>query len=87
MTNNYHTVLYTGVTNNFARRIYEHKESLLEGFTKRYNLNKLVYYEAGGSAIGAIDWEKQIKKMSRERKKKLISEMNPHWNDLYDQLV
>ncbi|MFI5251045.1 MAG: GIY-YIG nuclease family protein [Bacteroidota bacterium] len=72
---------------NLARRIYEHREKLFAGFSKRYNLSKLVYYEPGGSAIGAIEREKQIKKMSRERKKKFISEMNPYWNDLYDQLV
>jgi putative endonuclease len=87
ITNKYHTVLYTGVTNNLARRIYEHREKLIDGFTKRYNINKLVYYEVGGSAIGAIEREKQIKKMSRERKKKLVSDMNPHWHDLYDQLI
>ena len=87
MTNSYHTVLYTGVTNNLARRIYEHKEKLIEGFTKKYNINKLVYYELCGSPIGAIEREKQIKKMSRERKKRLITEKNPYWNDLFDQLI
>ena len=71
ITNKFHTVLYTGVTSNLARRIYEHREKLLKGFSKRYNINKLVYYETGGSAIGAIEREKQIKKMSRERKRNL----------------
>jgi putative endonuclease len=87
LTNKYHTVLYTGVTNNLARRIYEHREKLIDGFTNMFNINKLVYYETGGSAIGGIEREKQIKKMSRERKKKLISDMNPHWKDLYDRLI
>jgi putative endonuclease len=87
ITNRYDTVLYTGVTSNLSRRIYEHREKRVEGFTKKYNVYKLVYYEACGSAIGAIEREKQIKKMSRARKKKLVSDMNPEWKDLYEELI
>ena len=86
MTNKRNTVLYTGVTNDLKRRVYEHKAKLVEGFTKKYNVDKLIYYEACSDAEGAILREKQIKGGSRARKINLVNSMNPEWNDLYDDL-
>lgn len=86
LTNKGNTVLYTGVTNNLIRRVYEHKEKLVEGFTKKYNVSKLVYYEVFGSVEYAILREKQIKAGSRAKKLALINGMNPKWEDLYDSL-
>ena len=86
MTNKHHTVLYTGVTSDLAKRVWEHKEKLVEGFTKRYNITKLVYYEAGSDALGAIAREKQIKAGSRKKKVDLISNLNSQWRDLSDEL-
>ncbi|HEX3954398.1 MAG TPA: GIY-YIG nuclease family protein [Stellaceae bacterium] len=86
MTNERHTVLYTGVTSDLKSRVYQHREKLLPGFTKRYNVCKLVYYEAGGDVSGAIEREKQIKAGSRQKKIELINKMNPEWRDLYDGL-
>jgi putative endonuclease len=80
------TVLYTGVTNNLKRRIWEHKEKLIEGFTQKYRVNKLVYYEVADDILGAIAREKQIKGGSRQKKIDLIDQMNPEWRDLYDEL-
>jgi putative endonuclease len=85
MTNKNHSVLYTGVTNDLKRRVYEHKNKLTEGFTKKYNTNKLVFYEIYNDVNEAIAREKQIKDGSRVKKIKLIEEMNNQWNDLYDQ--
>ncbi len=86
MTNKNHTVLYTGITNDIKRRVYEHKQKLVEGFTKRYNVTKLVYFEVFSDAYNAIAREKQIKGGSRQKKIDLINRMNPSWNDLYDEL-
>ncbi len=86
MTNSHNTVLYTGVTNDLVRRVYEHKEKLAQGFTSRYNINKLVYYEIFAEAIEAITREKQIKAGPRKKKALLIEGFNPSWSDLYDQL-
>jgi putative endonuclease len=86
MTNKYNTVLYTGVTNNLKRRVYEHKEKLGGGFTSKYNVNKLVYYEVTEDMNTAIAREKQIKGGSRKKKIDLINSMNPEWKDLYDEL-
>lgn len=82
LTNQNNTVLYAGVTNNLPRRIYEHKTKLVEGFTKRYNLEKLVYYEVFDQIENAILREKQIKGGSRAKKVALINSMNPKWSDL-----
>jgi putative endonuclease len=79
-------VLYTGVTNDLKRRIYEHKSKLVEGFTKRYNVDKLVFYEISMDIEGAILREKQIKGGSRSKKIALVNGMNPEWKDLYDDL-
>ena len=86
ITNKSRSVLYTGYTNNLVRRIYEHKNKLLEGFSSRYNLGQLVYYEIHKVKIEAIEREKQIKKYSRKRKEKLIESMNINWNDLSSNL-
>ncbi len=87
MTNKHNTVLYTGVTNNLIRRIYEHKEKLASGFTKRYNINKLVYYEVFQDVYNAISREKQIKSGSRQKKIDLINRLNPDWKDLYKEII
>jgi putative endonuclease len=81
MTNNYAT-LYTGVTNDLERRVYEHKQKLIPGFTKKYNLTRLVWYKAGNGISVAIAREKQIKGWLRSKKVALIETMNPNWEDL-----
>lgn len=86
MTNKHNTVLYTGVTNDLKRRSYEHREKLVEGFTTKYNLTKLVYYEIFRDANNAIMREKQIKGGSRSKKVALIAGMNSQWRDLHDEL-
>ncbi|MDP2037404.1 MAG: GIY-YIG nuclease family protein [Ignavibacteria bacterium] len=87
MTNKNNTVLYTGVTNNLVKRVYEHKEKMAEGFTKRYNINKLVYFEEFAEILSAIEREKQIKAGSRQKKLELIKKMNLEWKDLYQELL
>jgi putative endonuclease len=86
MTNMRNTVLYTGVTRDLTKRVYEHKEKLAEGFTKKYNIVKLVYYEIFNDPESAIFREKQIKGGSRAKKIDLVNSMNPKWKDLYDDL-
>ena len=86
MTNKTEGVLYTGVTNDLKRRVYEHKEKLVEGFTKKYNIGKLVYYELCEDIESAILREKQIKGGSRQRKIQLVNSMNKEWCDLYEKL-
>ena len=86
LTNQRHTVLYTGVTSDLKARVYQHREKLLPGFSSRYNVFKLVYYEAFQDVTAAVTREKQIKAGSRQRKMDLINSQNPEWRDLYDQL-
>ena len=86
LANDTNTVTYTGVTGDIKRRVYEHKGEFVEGFTKKYNINKLVYYEIFGDVINAITREKQIKGGSRNSKTKLIESMNKDWQDLYYEL-
>jgi len=86
MANKNNTTLYTGVTNDLKRRVYEHKEKIVGGFTKKYNLNKLVYYEIFEDPENAILREKQIKGGSRQRKIDLINSLNKEWQDLYQQI-
>ncbi len=76
--------LYTGVTSNLIKRIYEHRNNLVEGFTQKYNVHHLVWYEPHESAESAITREKQIKKWKKEWKLELIEKSNPQWNDLYE---
>ena len=86
MTNVGNTTLYTGVTSDLRKRVYEHKEKLVEGFTKRYSITKLVYYEICSDIESAILREKQIKAGSREKKIKLVNSVNSEWRNLYDEL-
>ncbi|MCJ2014246.1 GIY-YIG nuclease family protein [Methylobacterium sp. J-076] len=79
--------LYVGVTSNLARRVYEHREALLPGFTRQYGCKALVWYESHAAMIEAIEREKQIKAGSRKRKLALIEAMNPDWTDLYPGLA
>ncbi|MEA1936683.1 MAG: GIY-YIG nuclease family protein [Patescibacteria group bacterium] len=78
--------IYIGVTNNLPRRIYEHKGGLVDGFTKKYKIKKLVYYEETKDIYSAIEREKQLKKWRREKKIKLIEKDNSHWKDLFNGL-
>ena len=82
MTNEYNNVIYIGVTNDLARRVYEHKSGLIEGFTKQYNVHKLVWFESCHDVKMAIAREKQLKGWIRSKKEELIQKMNPEWKDL-----
>lgn len=86
MTNQRNTVLYTGVTGDLPKRVYQHKQKLVKGFSEKYNIDKLVFYEVTDSAYAAISREKQIKAGSRKKNVKLITTMNPEWKDLYDDI-
>lgn len=86
VTNKPDGTLYTGVTTDLIKRIYEHKHKLAKGFTEKYNLDKLVYYEIFDAVEEAIHREKCIKEWKREWKLKRIVEMNPNWEDLYDSI-
>jgi putative endonuclease len=83
LTNFKNSVLYTGVTSDLQRRVQEHRDKQVPGFTKRYNVWKLVYFEAGDEVLAAIEREKQIKAGSRADKLALIQTMNPKWRDLW----
>jgi len=85
MTYKNNKVLYTGITNDLKRRVYEHKEKLVDGFTKKYNVSKLIYYEIFEDPENAILREKKIKAGSRQKKIDLINGMNKEWNDLYGE--
>lgn len=88
ITNNNHTVLYTGVTSNLSKRIKEHQDKRFQGsFSAKYNANKLVYYEAFQMIGDAISREKQIKAGSRAKKIALINTVNAEWDDLYEEIV
>jgi len=86
VTNWNNRVIYVGVTNDLARRIYEHNNKLIEGFSSKYNLCKLVYFEQTNDVSCAITREKEIKKWRREKKNKLVEKMNPDWSDLSETL-
>jgi len=87
MTNRKNGTLYIGVTSNLPKRVYEHKCNLVKGFTQKYNLHKLVYFEAGSEILGAITREKQLKKWKRQWKIDLIEEENKEWRDLYKEIT
>jgi putative endonuclease len=87
MTNKHDTVIYTGVTSDLVKRVYQRKEGLILGFTKKYNVKKLVYYEIVDDIERAIEREKQIKAGSRKKKIDLIKSMNPTFNDLYPNII
>ena len=82
LTNKNNTTLYVGVTNDLVRRVYEHKNKLVEGFTKRYNLNKLVYFEQTSDVVSALEREKRLKAGSRKKKIELVEKENSEWLDL-----
>ena len=82
LTNWNNKVMYTGVTNNLERRLFEHQNELVEGFTKKYHVHKLVYYESTDDIYSAITREKQIKGWTRAKKNALVDEINPDWRDL-----
>lgn len=79
--------LYIGVTNNLVKRIWQHKNGVVEGFTKKYNVDKLIYFEESSDINSAITREKQLKKWNRAWKIKLIEEFNPAWKDLYNLII
>lgn len=87
LTNQRLNVLYTGITNNLVRRVYEHKNKQVSGFTKKYNVNRLVYYEIYSDVRDAVDKEKEIKGCSRTKKDNLVIQFNPAWNDLYESIL
>lgn len=86
MTNKGNRVLYVGATSNLGKKVFEHQTKVVKGFTQRYNLNKLIYFESGGDAMGAFEREKQIKGWTRKKKFALIKSMNPEWKDLSEGL-
>jgi len=87
ITNKKYGTLYIGVTSNLVKRVYEHKNKLVDGFIKKYNLSKLVYYELFENMKSAIIREKRLKKWNREWKLELINNFNPNWEDLYYKIV
>ena len=88
LTNAHKNLIYTGITNDLVRRVYEHKKHLDKGsFTDRYNIEYLVYYESTSDVTAAIEREKQIKGWNRKRKDKLIASRNPNWDDLYETIL
>ena len=86
LANKTNQVIYIGVTNNLKRRVYEHKNALIDGFTKKYHVDKLVYNECFSNIKDALKREKQLKSWRREKKNILINQMNPYWNDLYEHM-
>ena len=86
LTNKSNKVMYIGVTNNLVRRVYEHKNKLVKGFTEKYNVTKLVYYEAIDNVVTAIEREKELKGWTRDKKIKLIEDENRLWEDLYESI-
>ena len=87
LSNKRNGTLYTGVTSNLLKRVYEHKNDLVDGFSKRYGAHNLVWYEAHATAESAISREKQMKKWNRKWKLELIDNSNPLWEDLYERLI
>jgi len=85
LTNWNNKVMYVGVTNDLQRRLYEHKNKLVKGFTEKYNVDKLVYFEETDDVINALAREKEIKKWRREKKNRLVLSVNPQWNDLSEK--
>ena len=87
MANKRNGTLYVGFTSDLAQRVYAHKHDLVEGFTRRYGVHLLVYYETGGDYEGALQREKQIKEWKRRWKIELIERVNPGWRDLYEDIL
>lgn len=87
LTNKNNAVIYVGITNDLRRRLYEHKTEQIEGFTKKYHLHKLVYFEEYSNVKDAIEREKQLKHWVRDKKNSLIQEQNPNWDDLGEYFI
>ena len=87
LTNNFNTIMYIGVTNDLRRRLYEHKTEQIEGFTKKYHIHKLVYFEEYSNIDDAIEREKQLKRWVRRKKNVLVETQNPNWDDLGEYFV
>ncbi len=87
LTNKIHTTLYIGVTNNLIRRMYEHKNKLAKGFTDKYNIDQLIYYETADDPLTAIQREKALKNLVRRKKEQLINDFNPDWSDLFEDIL
>jgi len=87
LANYSNSVLYAGITNDLIKRVWQHKKKVVEGFTKKYNVNKLVYYEYTEDPSSAISREKSIKNLVRRKKDKLINDFNPKWEDLYEKIL
>ena len=87
LTNKTNTTLYIGVTSNLIQRVWQHKQKLVKGFTEKYSVDKLVYYEIYETAEEAIKREKQLKGGSRLKKVELIKKLNPEWKDLYKSII
>lgn len=87
LTNKTNTVLYTGVTSNLIKRIYEHKNNAVDGFTKKYMIHKLIYYEPYQNIQEALTREKQLKAGTRKKKEALINSLNPEWTDMYNSII
>jgi len=87
LTNSRNGSLYTGVTSNLQKRVWEHKNNFIDGFSKQYSTHMLVYYETHDTMINAITREKQIKDWKRAWKIRLIEKVNPYWRDLYPEIV
>ena len=87
LANRNNSTIYIGVTNDLVRRIYEHKNNVVKGFTQKYNVHKLVYFEQTENIETAIIREKQLKNYSRKRKEELINSLNPNWEDLYTSII
>lgn len=87
LTNKGNNVLYTGITSDLVKRLYQHKNKLADGFTKKYNIDKFVYYEILQDPQNAINREKSIKNLTRRKKIVMIESMNPEWKDLYDVIL
>ena len=87
LSNKSNSTLYIGVTDDLVRRVYEHKQKFIDGFSNKYNVSKLVYYEIYNDPYTAITREKQLKGFNRYKKDRLISNFNPEWKDLYQDII
>ena len=87
LANKQYGALYTGITSDLLKKVYEHKHGMMEGFTKEHGVKKLVYYEVVKDVISAIEREKRMKKWNRQWKIELIQSLNPDWDDLYNALI
>ncbi|MGD9808403.1 MAG: GIY-YIG nuclease family protein [Deferribacterales bacterium] len=87
ITNSNNSTLYVGVTSNIKKRIYEHKQKFIDGFSKKYNLTKLVYFECFDNITDALCREKQLKAYKRAKKQEIVNSLNPEWKDLYEGIL